>query len=527
MRKSAIIFIALFLALSLAPFVLMPWFGNQEAESADADVQLRPLFVDGHINRAFFLGADGKIDTSFIEQAGNYFSKKFAFRREMVDAGDRIKAAVFSTSGQSGVVTGRDGYLFYKDSFNNFLGRDQLSDYQIASLAYNLKLMQDELSGKDLRFLFTIAPNKNTLYPELMPKRYRPDRTSRNAERLIPLLKSSGVFYTDLFALFGEIDDVMYLRGDSHWNNKGAGMVSAKLMDALGREHEDYTDEHFTVNKDFKGDLYNMLYPAADVADEQIYYDKMAASEYNKRVSVSLIDDMTGEIRETNVQDNEEWSHSSEIYTENLTGKTGCLLMIRDSFGNSLTPFIADEFERAVFLNGTPYDLGKAEDCEADTVIFETVERNLDRIILDAPVLCTTDTALTASDRKEIKATVTADAAGKYNGSIKAELSDSEFDYTYISGDLDPELSGEDLRPYAVIRDTDTGRREIRALFRTARRSGGELPENNDETVSSEYGFAAYIKTDELPENCEITLVYGDGSGWHGTGVSTEYSKEF
>jgi hypothetical protein len=378
-----------------------------------------------------------------------------------------------------------------------------------------------------VRFLFTIAPNKNTLYPKLMPGRYMPDKASRNAERLVPLLKDSGVFYTDLFALFGGIDDVMYLRGDSHWNNKGAGMVSARLMEALGREHEDYTDEHFTVKKDFKGDLYNMLYPAADVADEQIYYDKMAASEYNKRVSVSLIDDTTGEIGETDVRKDKDWPQSSEIHTESLTGKTGSLLMIRDSFGNSLTPFIADEFGSAVFLNGTPYDLGKAEDLEADTVIFETVERNLDRMILDAPVLCTTDAALTDADRKEIRAVLKAGAPDKYRGSISAELSDSEFEYTYISGDLDPEHSGEDLRPYAVIKDADTGRSEIRALFRTARRSGGELPENKDKTAESEYGFAAYIKTDDLPENCEITLVYGDGSGWHSTGVSTEYSKEF
>ena len=152
-KKLKVIFIVLFFAVSLTPLVLMPLFGDQEAESSDADVIMPQPFIGG------------KINTGFFEGAGEYFSKKFAFRREMVTAGDLIKAKVFGVSGQDGVVTGRKGYLFYKDSFNDFLGRDSLTDYQIASMAYNIDLMRDELEGKGIDFLFTVAPNKNSLYP--------------------------------------------------------------------------------------------------------------------------------------------------------------------------------------------------------------------------------------------------------------------------------------------------------------------------------------------------------------------------
>lgn len=530
MKKLKIIFIVLFMALSLAPFVLMPWFGNQEAESADADVTLKPLFVDGKINQYFFLNAEGKPDTSIMETIGDYFSKKFALRRQMVDAGDKIKAGVFGTSGQDGVVCGRDGYLFYKDSFDDFLGRDTLSDYQIASMAYDLKLIQDELSASGTTFLFTISPNKNSLYPELMPKRYRPDKAARNSVRLIPRLQETGVFYKDLFSTFEGIEGVMYLRGDSHWNNEGAAIVSSELMESLGRTHEEYTGEHFEVRKDFKGDLYNMLYPASHVTDEQIYYDRMTSSEYNKRVRVSLIDDMTGELTEADIEKDPEWPTASEIHTENLAGKTGSLLMIRDSFGNSLTPFIADEFGTAVFLNGTPYDLGSAEYGEIDTVIFETVERNLDRIIQDAPVLSTTDAALTKSEHEDIEDILEEGAHEEYHGSISAELSDSEFEYTYVSGDLDPKLTKEDVRPFIAIKDNETGKTELKALFRTTRRtsedsSGGTR--EDDGASDNEYGFAAYIRTTALPESCRLTLITSDGGGWHNTGVSTEYSTDF
>ena len=512
--KLKILFVGLFLAVSLAPFVLMPWFGNQEAESDDADVWLKPILIDGKLNTAFFLDASGHFDSSFAEQTGDYFSKKFAFRREMVDLGDKIKAGIFRTSGQDGVVCGRNGYLFYKDSFNDFLGRNELSDFQIASIAHNIKVMQDELEGQGIRFLFTIAPNKNSLYPELMPKRYRPDKAARNAERLIPILKDTGVYYTDLYTLFEDqktADDpvcpggVMYLKGDSHWNNMGAQMVTEKLMGALGREHEDYSDEHYMTKKDFNGDLYKMLYPATNVKDEQIYYDKMAPSEYNKRVHISVIDDETGEMRKTDAEKDPEWSYSSEIQTKNLTGKTGSLLMIRDSFGNSLSPFIADEFGKAEFLNGTPYDLSRASSGKRDTVIFEIVERNLDRLIQDAAVMSTSDLGIPEKEKpalEDLSSGVT-----DYNGTLEMNPSETEFDYTYVSGRLDTLKTKDDIRPYLLMKNDETGDAEYHALFRT-----------NEADVS------CYVRTDEIDEGSySLFLVYEQDGKWNVSGKLGEY----
>ena len=525
--KLKILFIELFLAVSLVPVVLMPWFGNQEAESADSDVWLKPLMIDGKLNAAFFQDASGKFDTSFAEQTGDYFSKKFAFRRELVDLGDKIKAGIFGTSGQDGVVCGRNGYLFYKDSFNDFLGRDELSDYQIASMAYDLKLMQDELGSQDIRFLFTIAPNKNSLYPELMPKRYRPDTALRNAARLVPALKDLGVFYTDLYSLFekqktdADTSGVMYLKGDSHWNNKGAAMVTEKLMEALGREHEEFDKEHYIIRKDFNGDLYKMLYPASIVTDKQIYYDKMTASEYNKRVRISVIDDETGEMTETEMAKDPEWSYASEIKTESLTGKTGSLLMIRDSFGNSLAPFIADEFEEAEFLNGTPYDLSKAIDGDRDTVIFETVERNLDRLIQDAPVLTTSDLGI-PEDVKPILEDLSS-GISDYNGSVEMAPSDTEFDHTHVTGRLDPEKTENNIRPYLLMKNDDTGDTEYHALFRTD--SIGD-EEDADTTSAGEYGISCYIRSDKIENGSySLFIAYEQNGNWNVSGKLGEYKN--
>ena len=495
-KKFKVIFIVLFFAVSLTPLVLMPLFGDQEAESTDADVSMPQPFTGG------------KINTGFFEGAGEYFSKKFAFRREMVTAGDLIKAKVFGVSGQDGVVIGRKGYLFYKDSFNDFLGRDSLTDYQIASMAYNIDLMRDELEGKGIDFLFTVAPNKNSLYPELMPRKFRPEVEKRNMRRLRPLLRKYGVKYLNLHKLFNDIDEVMYLKGDSHWNNAGAALVTGEIMTALEHKRTYYDDGRSEVRKDFKGDLYAMLYPSGDYTDEQVYYDRMDPSVYNERVLIKTVDDLTGEMTETDPVSDPDWSKASEIETESLDGAEGSLLMIRDSFGNSLTPFVAEEFGKGLFLNGTPYEVGRACDEGYDTVVFETVERNLDRLINDAPVISTTDLGMSEYTRDLLDGLIA--GSDPYDGKLSAELSDSEFDYTYFSGVLDPDKTENDTRIYVVLKDRETGKTAYHALFRTG-----------------SYSCAAYIKTEDIPEGeYDLHLAYGNAAGWNVSDKLGSYINE-
>ncbi|MBQ8923946.1 MAG: hypothetical protein IJ053_04040, partial [Lachnospiraceae bacterium] len=69
----------------------------------------------------------------------------------------------------------------------------------------------------------------------------------------------------------------------------------------------------------------------------------------------------------------------------------GSVVMFRDSYGNASMPYIADEFGRGFFSKGQPVDLDQAVYQNADTVIYEIVERNIGWIIeylpyMDAPI---------------------------------------------------------------------------------------------------------------------------------------------
>ncbi len=66
-------------------------------------------------------------------------------------------------------------------------------------------------------------------------------------------------------------------------------------------------------------------------------------------------------------------------------GGNKSVLMFRDSFGNALYPFAANDFEQARFSRALPYDL---TDIGAyDLVVIEIVERNIGNLLEYPPVL--------------------------------------------------------------------------------------------------------------------------------------------
>lgn len=54
-----------------------------------------------------------------------------------------------------------------------------------------------------------------------------------------------------------------YRKQDSHWNEKGAVLAYNTILDALGREHEDYSDAEIMRVKTEGGDLAIALYSVA------------------------------------------------------------------------------------------------------------------------------------------------------------------------------------------------------------------------------------------------------------------------
>ena len=73
------------------------------------------------------------------------------------------------------------------------------------------------------------------------------------------------------------------------------------------------------------------------------------------------------------------------MQTTQENAPNGRLLLCRDSFGNALHSFLAEDFREAIITRQMPYPLEQVQ--ESDTVIIEIVERNLPNILKYSPDL--------------------------------------------------------------------------------------------------------------------------------------------
>lgn len=363
MKKGKLIYCILFFAICLCPSLGM-LVTKQETSSENRQLSEFPSPKT----------EEGKINVEWLSQAGDYFQEHFAFRNELVTGNALLHGRLLETSTADGVIQGKNGWLYYKDSLDDYLGQDLLSDRSLFNIAHMLSMTQQALEEKGVNFLFTIAPNKNSLYGDNMPyydKLKVSDQTNR--ENLESWLKTEKVAYADLYQALMEEDEVLYHARDSHWNNKGAALAADVLMDALGKEHDSYEGESYTVRRDYTGDLDTMLYPLASTADDEIYYDK--------ETTYATVEE---------IQSN----FDPRITTVNPV-KEGSLVMYRDSFGNALLPYMADAYANAYFSRGIPYQLMDVETHSADTVIIERAERFLPEMSQFPPVLTAKEISLT------------------------------------------------------------------------------------------------------------------------------------
>lgn len=261
------------------------------------------------------------------------------------------------------VILGREGWLFFADSLAEFTGAAPMSDRELWAAARCLALVREQAGAE--RFLFVLVPCKNQVYPEYMPEEY--DRGPGSGERLIRALEDQGVPCLDLLPVMLDHKDeaLLWHRLDSHWNYLGAALAADAIGEALGQSTDHYDPARFTVRRDHTGDLEALLHPADPEPDEQAWPDRDWTFSYVRPIR-----------------------SPEDQHIETRAGDaSGSLVMFRDSFGNTLHCFLAEDYGSAMFSRAMPYDAIQAAQFGADTLILEITRRHLHWLCQRAPIL--------------------------------------------------------------------------------------------------------------------------------------------
>lgn len=451
-----VVFTAVCMILCMIPFVGMT-FARTDTTTENKTLAKLPALQN----------EDGTVNMDFLGGLGAYFEDHFAFRPQLVTADSMVQSRVFDVSNIDTVIYGTDGWLYYASTLDDYLGQNTLSDRAIYSAAHNLSLMQQYVNGQGADFLLAIPPNKNSLYGKNMP--YYDKRkvsSDKNIDALVPQLEEQKVSYLDLFSLFEEKDEVLYLQRDSHWNNEGALMVYQAIFDALDMEHGSYDSVDITRARNEVGDLNRMLYPIGAEPEWNTDYKYDSTYEYTLENTAGVEDPV--------------------IRTYNEYG-SGSLLMFRDSFGNTLLPLAANAVEYGYFYKTMPYDIAALmEDFRPDAVVVEKVERNIRDFAELPPIM--PGLAVELGNAKDVSADCTLD------------LHSSEVNVLYyeVAGIIDENFADVDSDIYVRIRQ---GASDVAyEAFTVA-----------DE--ESDYGYLLYLPRSEVDEGALTASVYVQKGG--------------
>ncbi len=456
------IYSAVFVGICLVPSVLMPFM------KSDTSTEKRTLSDVPKIKNE-----NGKINFKFFDDFETYFSEHFAFRQQLVTLDGYFKSKVLGTSANEDVIVGKNGWLYYGETINDFLNIDTLSNRGINNIKNNLEIINDYCKQKDVKFIFTIAPNKNSVYPEYMPVNYVPTENSDNYERLSAILSEDFPYCNMKETILNTESNIpLYHKEDTHWNNLGAYAGHARIMEMLDKEK--CPSGNWTVRNDRKGDLAGMIYPTAKPDDSQVYTDYNFKYQYSGRFN--SFDDVT-----------------IKTFCE---GKNGNLLMFRDSYGEAILPFMAECFGNAEFSRLVPYRLDNIGNDNADTVIIEIVERNISNLQKYAPLMPAP--VVNSLNIKNLRVCNDVSVNQQENGN-----------YLHIFGELsDDFFTGDDTKIYVTTNGM---------TYRAFNAFEDKLLGRDGE--SSDNGFSLYIPKNSGVTSDNITIISINNDG---TAVSSQ-----
>lgn len=326
-----------------------------------------------------YTATEDKIDSNlnYTSELSEFYSDHFGFRQELVTANSLINEAVFGQSSNQKTVAGKEGWYYLSETIDDYTGASPFTERGIYRLSKTLDLMNRYSTEGNITFLFFVAPNKNSIYPEYMPWNIRRSSTPGNLDRLTRAMRGK-LYYLDLkSALVKAAKDrsrYLYLKNDSHWNNIGALVAYNLIQTNLNGRIEKYDYRPIDESKlyisqtEVSGDLTMMLYPA--LAKTDVQYELGIPRNFSSEKPL------------TNLMD-------AEINTT-CQGRYYCALCYRDSFFNALIPIQSNAFAKVRYTRNaktSPYDLNAAKNGAYNIAMIEIAERNLPNVLYSAPLM--------------------------------------------------------------------------------------------------------------------------------------------
>lgn len=310
--------------------------------------------------------------SEYISKLEAFFNDHYGSRLALIKIYNLLKVSI-GDSPIPNVMLGKNDWLFYvnpleKSPMRNYRNLRLLTPEELSRYCQLLEERKDRFGQKGIRYIFFLAPNKESIYGEYMPSYIKKALPLSAYEQLHEyLLANCNIPVVDLRSVLLEAKDssknLLYWRTDSHWNYYGANIAQYEVMKKLKEYYNLDIEPRLIPDSDFEqrpqvgGDLAGLLGLKSIYPDEtQLLKFNFCAEKVPRK-----------EVMRTN----------PPIHTECPTQKYRALIF-RDSFFNSLQPFFSEYFKETLLVwsvLGPPSSWQHVQDFNPDIVIEERAER--------------------------------------------------------------------------------------------------------------------------------------------------------
>lgn len=314
-----------------------------------------------------------------------YLDRRYNLRGLLISWNSFLDTFVLaSTTASNKVLAGADHWLFLAQdgTFRNVIedarSPGDLPVESLRILGRELERRRQWLAERGIRYMVILAPNKNSVYADKLPKALQPGRIESHRDQFVRYLhettKVDIVDVTDAMIAAKEHGPVFY-KTDSHWNANGAFAAYQEIMRHLTRDFPVITPldrSQFRVEQYnwLPGDLAFMMGLADYLKEDRImYFNK----EWYKARGLSY--------------DGPVEPHYFEMPQYSVTGdpKLPNVVVFHDSFWWELLPFMGEAFDKALYVWLKPqsetelryFDESLIEREKPNLVIDEFTERYL------------------------------------------------------------------------------------------------------------------------------------------------------
>lgn len=306
-------------------------------------------------------------DRQFSEQENRYLQMRPEFSFKSLFSGDYTSKFETYTTDQ---FTFRDEWITLKAASELALGKQENNDVHLCEngtliegfkrpessvLDSNMSALNTLVGNTDAKVYFALIPDKSDLYSSLLPKNVPNDSEKEVIDYCYGQSNATNV---DIYsALSAHTDEYIFYRTDHHWTSLGAYYGLSALAESMGLPCpalESYTDRH-VVSEKFYGTTWSSS--GFSWVDPDTMETFVNAPEGLKVTSYPQGSPVEGKLYDFSfLEKKDKYSmfmggncpmHVIETGNEDKPS----LLILRDSYTDSLIPFLLDDFSEIHVLD--------------------------------------------------------------------------------------------------------------------------------------------------------------------------------